>query len=197
MKNNIYDKLQFPENQWGTSITQSEGEYVATFLGEQKITKTLEIGLAYGCSTAYIISATQSLHYAIDPFQSEWNNLGLKNLQSLGFDHLLNLEEDYAHNVLPKLIKENKKFDFIFIDGDHKFDSVFIDFYFSDLLLNHDGYILLHDYWMPSIKMCVSWINNNKEDYKPIETPIPNLKMFQKKDVDNRVWTHFKTFSPS
>ena len=85
-------------------------------------------------------------------------------------------------------------FDFAIIDGDHKFDSVFIDFYYADLILNQKGYVLFYDSWMQSIQTVCSWIKNNKKNYKLIKIPINNLIMFQKMGIDNRKWSHFKSF---
>ena len=68
---NIYDKLEIPETRRDTSITKQEAEYIYQFLSEKKINTSLEVGFAFGCSTAHIMEATNSTHYAIDPFQKE------------------------------------------------------------------------------------------------------------------------------
>jgi len=86
------------------------------------------------------------------------------------------------------------KIDFAFIDGGHKFDEIFLDFYYVDLLLNQNGYVLFHDAWMRSTQMVASWIRNNKVNYALIKTPMENLILFQKTGKDNREWYHFKEF---
>lgn len=192
---NIYEKLIIPKKYHRTSIRKKEAEYIYNFLKENKIKKTLEIGLAYGRSASYIISATNSHHYAIDPFQNKpFNNLGIKNIKRLNLNNHLRFENDFSHNVLPKFLSKGMKFDFVFIDGDHKFDSIFVDFYYVDLVLKQKGYVLFHDSWMQSIQTVCSWIKNNKRNYKRIKTPINNLIMFQKIGIDNREWNHFKLF---
>jgi len=191
-----HNKLFIPQDDKITPITAKEGKYIYSFLKKSKISKTLEVGLAYGVSAAYIISATKSVHCAIDPFQdSLYDGLGIKNLKELGLDKYLSFKNDYSHNVLPALFKENKKFDFIFIDGDHKFDSVFIDYYYSDLLLKKQGYIIFHDVaHLPAIKAAVSWVKNNRKDYSFINSKVANLAIFQKNGLDDRKWDHFCPF---
>jgi hypothetical protein len=195
MNNSIYSKLDIPDTDRLTSIKQEEAEFIFSFLQENKITSTLEIGLAYGCSAAYILSATKSLHYAIDPFQERYNNLGLKNIKQMGLDGLLQLEKGCSNVILPKLLLQGGKFDFIFIDGAHKYDDIFVDFYYADLLLNQNGYILFHDIWMRSTQMVCAWINTNKSNYNFCPTPPLNFALYQKKGSDNRSWNHFNEFN--
>ena len=80
-KNNpagVYDNLIIPENYRYIAISKEEGEFIYSFLKEKGIKDTLETGLSFGCSTAHIISATNSTHYAIDPHEEMQDNLGLK-----------------------------------------------------------------------------------------------------------------------
>ncbi len=171
-----------------------EAEFIYNFLSEKKFTKTLEVGLAYARSASHIIAATNSIHIAIDPFQSDYNNAGIENIKKLGFQDYLDLRTDFSHNVLPELLKENRKFEFIFIDGDHKFDGEFIDFYYSDLLIEDDGYILLHDTWMRSTRLVMSFIKNNKHGYQYIKTPLRNFALFKKIAEDKRDGMYFREF---
>jgi len=204
MNDIIYEKLIIPDGHRPASIKKKEAEFIYSFLKEKKITATLETGFAYGCSAAYIISATKSKHYAIDSSQYQYVTdssqsyssceLGLKNIKKLKLDKYLKFENDFSHNVLPRLFAEGVKIDFAFIDGGHMFDDIFLDFYYIDLLLNQNGYVLFHDSWMRSTQMVVSWIKNNKLNYNLIKIPFKNLIMFQKKGKDNRNWYHFKEF---
>ncbi len=49
-------------------------------------------------------------------------------------------------SVLPALVKENRKFDFIFIDAGHDVHSVFHDFAYGVLLLAKEGEMLMDDF---------------------------------------------------
>jgi len=92
------------------------------------------------------------------------------------------------------LIKQGEKFEFIFIDGDHKFDGEFVDFYYADLLLENNGYVLLHDTWMRSTRLVMEFIKTNRKDYKKIDTGLRNFALYQKYGTDKRNGMFFKEF---
>ena len=186
--------IVIPLKDKASAIKTDEAEFIYSFLKENGITATLEIGFAFAKSASHIIAATQSMHIVIDPFQENYQNLGLENIKSLGFERYLTFHNDYSHSILPQLVKETQQFEFIFIDGDHKFDGEFIDFYYADLLLKNGGYILMHDTWMRSTQLVASFIRTNRKDYKCIKTPLRNFVLFKKDGSDCRNGMHFKEF---
>jgi len=192
--NEINSKLLIPEHDKHTPIKTSEAKFIYDFIKKNNLRNTLETGFAYAKSASHIIAATQSKHIAIDPFQENYNNLGLKNIDVLGFKNHLVFYHDYSHNVLPFLVKENKKFDFILIDGDHKFDGIFVDFYYADLLLKMGGYVLFHDTWMRSTQLVASFVKKSRRDYTEINVPLRNFALYKKIGKDERNGMHFKEF---
>jgi predicted O-methyltransferase YrrM len=195
--NDIIKQLENPEWDTISAIRPEEAEFIYTFLKERKLSKTLEVGFAVGMSASHIIAATKKKHITIDPFQENYGQFGIKNLEKFGMGKFLDFRPDYSHNVLPQLLKEGKSFDFIFIDGDHKFDGVFVDYYYADLLLDDGGYILLHDTWMRSTRLVERFIIKNKKNYHSIKIPYKNLSLLQKRGVDQRngmEFTEFYTF---
>jgi hypothetical protein len=177
------------------AISEEEGEYISKFLKDNKIKRTLEIGFAYGCSAAYIIMATQSKHYAIDPYQICYQNMGKRNIEKLELGQFLDLKEEFSQLALPEMFKEGVQIEFAFIDGGHLFDEIFVDFYFIDLMLEENGYVLFHDYWMPSTKAVLSWIANNKKNYEIMELSVGSLIMVKKLKNEVRDWEHFVPFN--
>ncbi len=189
---NIYEKIKVNE---ASSISRESAEFIYSFLLNKKIQKSLETGFGSGVSTAYIMSATNSIHYAIDPNQEKnYSNIGLANIKSLNLNKNLKFFNDYSHNVLPKLHEEGLKIDFAFIDGEHLFEYTMVDFFYIDLMLNENGYVMFDDIWMRSIQLVASFIKNNRDDYRLIDTPIKNLILFQKVGKDKRKWDYFKEF---
>ena len=186
--------LKVPESDTASPVKVSEAQFIYKFIKEKSLKNTLETGFAYARSASHIIAATQSKHIAIDPFQENYQSLGLANIKALGMDHLLEFHADFSHNVLPAIHKEKKTFDFIFIDGDHKFDGELIDFYYSDFMLKKNGYVLLHDTWMRSTRLLMSFIETNRKDYKKIKTPLRNFALYQKTGEDSRNGMHFREF---
>lgn len=59
---------------------------------------------------------------------------------------LISLRTGATTAVLPALLKEGRKFDFVFVDAGHDVHSVFHDFAYSCLLLAEDGEVLMDDF---------------------------------------------------
>lgn len=190
----INSKLVIPEEDLASPIKNNEAEFIYQFLKEKNLSRTLETGFAYAKSAAHIMAATQSRHVAIDPFQENYQNLGKENIRALGLEPFLELHEDYSHHVLPELARRMETFEFIFIDGDHKFDGIFVDFYYGDLLLKGGGYLLLHDTWMRSTQLVLAFIRKNRPDYVSHRTPCRNFALFQKVSEDQRDGMHYREF---
>jgi predicted O-methyltransferase YrrM len=197
MIEDLLKKLDIPENDSSTPIKDTEARFIYNFIKKNRFNKTLETGCGYGKSAVSIMAATGMPHIVIDPFQSNYKYGGINNIKKAGFEKQLSYMEDYSHAVLPHLLSEGKKFDFIFIDGDHRFDGQFIDFYYADLMLEEKGYILFHDTWMRSTAHMESYIARNRRDYTAVKTGLRNLALFQKTDKDKRGWMHFKGFATS
>jgi predicted O-methyltransferase YrrM len=189
----LHQKLETGDQ--ATSIQREEGEFIFNLLREHRIARTVEVGFAHGVSAAYILAATGSPHYAIDPYAASYGELGLRNLRALNLDSLCHVERDLAHNVLPRLSSAGRRFEFAFVDGDHKFDTTFIEFYYLDLMIEQGGYVMFHDAWMPSIQLVRAWIGANKKNYGIVEGTPGNLILVQKLGPDKRDWRHFSEFS--
>ena len=191
---NIYEELEIPDEHRITSIEKEEGEYIFDFMKSKIIRRTLETGFAYGCSAAYIISATNAPHIAIDPYHENYDNLGLRNLTKLGLQEHLELIKLPSHIALPQLLMKGTSIDFGFIDGGHLFDEIFIDWYYIDLLLNKNGHVMFHDRWLKATQMIASFIRHNRKDFREVKTPIRNIYLFEKVGEDLRDWQRFVEF---
>jgi hypothetical protein len=85
----------------------------------------------------------------------------------------------------------------IFIDGNHRFDDVLVDFTLSAELCPMGGCIVMDDMWMPSIRRAVAFIRSNRNDFEEIKTPVSNIAAFQRICADGRQWHHYVEFSDS
>jgi predicted O-methyltransferase YrrM len=133
----------------GGNINQSEGEYLWRLILNNKFQRSVETGGAYCVSSLYICDAisrqASPYHIIIDPCQTaEWHNIGRDNLDRAGF-RFYKLIEEPSEIALPRLWKEEEKFDFAFIDGWHSFYQVLIDFFYLDKMLRVGGVIAFHD----------------------------------------------------
>jgi predicted O-methyltransferase YrrM len=186
--------IEVPETNKSTPIKDSEARFIYSFVKDKSISKTAETGCGYGKSAISIMAATGKPHIVIDPFQRNYNYGGVNNIKKAGFGELLNFREDFSHNVLPKLAEQKEEFDFIFIDGNHQFDGIFVDFYYTDFLLRKGGYFMFHDTWMHSTQLVISFIQNNRPDYTQVESPLRNIAIFQKTGEDKRNGMYHRGF---
>lgn len=193
---NFYQKIKIFDGNRHTALTREEGEFLYKFIKKEKINKTLEIGMGFAVSSIYIMQATEYFHYAIDPYQNseKFKNHGIRNIEKFGLKRKLKFLSQFSALALPELVKKNKQFELILMDGSHKFDDIFVDFYFCDLLLKKNGFILLHDSWSPQIKTLESWIDTNKKSFDKIKTECDSFVVYMKISDDKRKWFDFSLF---
>jgi predicted O-methyltransferase YrrM len=146
-------------------IDAAEGGFLSEFITKRpNITRTLEIGCAYGFSSLHIAGATAgrngARHMIVDPFQStDWKAIGVTNLDRAGID-FYELREEASELALPELVGEGAQFDLVFIDGWHTFDQTLIDLYYANRLVMAGGYIVVDDATMPSVSKAISYFAN-------------------------------------
>jgi predicted O-methyltransferase YrrM len=189
-----YDALEIPDQFRTTSINREEGEFIYSLLKKNGLRRTLEVGFGYGCSAAYIIAATQAKHIVIDPYQHAFGNLGLKNIEKLGFSQYLVHRKEKSYAALCQLLGVGISLEFAFIDGDHRFDTSFVDFYLIDLMLDIRGYVIFDDAWMRPIQLVRSFVDANRKDYLRIKECPQNFIVYQRIGRDERTWYHFEEF---
>lgn len=186
-----------------TKISLSQGTYIYELFLDVKPRNTLEIGMAFGYSTIYILAALsknqQGSHTAIDPFQNGyWKGIGVTHAKRLSELSDKNVDftfiEEKSNHAATDLYRARAKFDMIFIDGDHLFEGALTDFHLYAPLCEIGGYIIFDDMWMNSIQTVVSFIRNNRKDFKEIPTKENNISVFQKVDEDKREWKDFHQF---
>jgi predicted O-methyltransferase YrrM len=167
---------------------------IYNFVRKEKFNNTLEVGLGIGGSAIHIMAATQKKHVAMDPVQLvSYNDLGLDNIRKFELESNLEFYNDCSEFVLPELLSRGRKFDFIYIDGDHKFDFALIDFYFSDLLLIPGGFMLLDDAWMLSVNRVLDFIQMNRKEYFLCQ-PIYNGGVLLRKEAEHQNSEVFRKF---
>lgn len=193
---NLYEQLEIPEEMRPISIHPGEGEFIHDFLAGREITATLETGFAYGCSTAFIMAATSARHVAVDPWPERYDDIGMRNMERLGFAGRLEVRREPAITALPGLAARGETFDFFFVDGSHLFEDVMLDWCYANLLVKPGGHVLFHDRHMKPVQYAATFIRNNRPDWREVSIPahLPNLYLFEKLDVPAPGWYEFKDF---
>lgn len=186
-----------------TKISPEQGLWIYDLCLSAKPQATLEIGMAYGFSTVYFLAAMakngQGKHTAIDPFQkSGWHGIGLtvanELAATLSDSCALRFIEDRSDRVATDLVRDKQLFDIVFVDGNHRYDDVLVDFYLYAQIVSNGGYIILDDMWMSSVKTVVEFIRTNRHDFREIASPVSNIAVFQKVGEDYRNWDEFSAF---
>jgi len=120
------------------------------------VKRVLEIGTFEGKYSLWLADNYDLKIYTIDPFKSDIYNLSqslfntveknwLHNLHNCKNNNKITYYKDYSLNVLQKLIHTKEKFDFIYIDGDHRSHIVMQDLIYSFNILNDNGIMLIDD----------------------------------------------------
>lgn len=150
------------------AASPADGEALQRWVVQEGATQTIEIGLGYGMSALNICAGllvnghTTAHHVVIDPFQrSRFADCGLQLLKEAGVLALVEHHTEKSHFVLPRLLSAERQFDLAYVDGNHRFDSVFVDLYYLGLLVRRGGIIMLDDYDLPGIKRAAAFFVTN------------------------------------
>jgi predicted O-methyltransferase YrrM len=147
------------------SIERAQGEALRDLAIAEGAERTIEVGLALGMSALFLcqaVIARGGRHVAVDPFQAEsWNGAGLRTLREAGTDELVEVIEEESQLALPRLVAGGREFDLAFVDGDHRFEGVFLDLYFTTRLVRPGGVVVVDDMWMPAVRTAVAYLEKN------------------------------------
>jgi predicted O-methyltransferase YrrM len=126
----------------GGCSTENNIHVLRELIRERKPANSLEVGLANGASAQTILASLTEFavgtyqHSAIDPFQKDfWKSTGLSSVQTAGFQDHFKFIEDLSSQGLPRLLEAGDRFDLIYVDGNHDFDNVFVDYFYGERLL--------------------------------------------------------------
>jgi predicted O-methyltransferase YrrM len=147
------------------SIERAQGEALRDLTIAEGVQRTIEVGLALGMSALFLCQAVLprgGRHVAIDPFQAEsWNGAGLRTLREAGVAEHVEVIEEESQLALPRLAAEAREFELAFVDGDHRFEGVFLDLYFMTRLVRPGGLVVVDDMWMPAVRTAVAYVEKN------------------------------------
>jgi predicted O-methyltransferase YrrM len=168
-------------------------------------TRTVETGLGYGISALFLCDglvrqdAAAPRHVAIDPFQdSHFGGCGRQLLEEAGVWALVEHHAGESQLVLPELLRDGRRFDLAFVDGNHRFDAVFLDLVFLGRLLEPGSVAFLDDYQLPAVQRAASFcITNLGWSLEEVSAPDEHHRwaVLRTSTVpDERPWDHFVDF---
>ena len=146
-----------------SNISRMEGEFVRDLILSNPVTRSIEIGCAYGVSSLFICGALartgRGTHLIIDPYQStQWHGIGVRNLTRAGLSGFTLIEKP-SEIALPELLQGGSVFDFAFIDGWHTFDHVLVDFFYINRMLASGGILVFDDVDYPAVRRLVRYVS--------------------------------------
>ncbi len=132
------------------SVSREQGRTLYRLVRERRPARTLEIGLAWGGSAVHILAALEAngegLHVAIDPYaRTMWDGIAVTEIERLGLAALFTLLDQRSDVAMPPMIAAGERFDFIFIDGDHRYDGIMVDLHNAHRLASVGAIIAFDD----------------------------------------------------
>jgi predicted O-methyltransferase YrrM len=134
----------------------------------ERAARTIEVGLGYGISALFICHGLlingdpARRHLVMDPHQAtRFAGCGLQVLNEAGVAGLVEHDEEESQLTLPRLMSEGHPFDLAFVDGNHRFDGVFLDLVYLGRLLSPGGIVFLDDYQLPAVAQAASFCLTN------------------------------------
>ena len=133
------------------AIGGAEGEALRDWVTRESATRTIEIGLGYGISALF---ACQGVLRNSDPAASP-------------------VVVDPYPVALPRFLAEGRRFDLAFVDGNHRFDGIFVDLTYLGRLLRPGAIVLVDDDQLPAIARAASFfvtnLNWTLEEVSPVD----------------------------
>ena len=150
------------------AVDAAEGEALREWVVREDATRTIEVGLGYGIAALYICDGLLAngrdgaRHVAVDPHQAtRFAGCGLQFLEEAGLADLVEHHAEESQLVLPRFVSEGRSFDLAFVDGNHRFDGVFLDLVYLGRLVRAGGIVFVDDHQLPSVARAVSFCLTN------------------------------------
>ena len=159
-----------PRTDLGSFSTVNNLTLLRNMLLAEKPQRTLEIGMAFGGSALVFTSTHSELgnpekcHIAIDPFQTEaWDDAGELAVEKAGLTPYLDLRRSPSQLALADMLNDAQAetLDFVYVDGSHLFEDVFVDWYFVAQLLAPNGLVAFDDSTDPHVRKMLRFVRRN------------------------------------
>ena len=111
---------------------------------------------------------------SIDPYP-KWESARLTALDQIeraGFRALHRHIHTPSELALPLLVRDGFRADFVYVDGHHGFDHVFIDMFYSDMLMPVGGAIAFNDAGWRSVHKVIRFLLKYRK-YRELNVGLP------------------------
>jgi predicted O-methyltransferase YrrM len=148
-------------------LARVDAQEIRALAVAEKAGSTLEVGLGLGlgtlalCEGLLTVGRADARHVVVEPFPDDFGGAGRRAIREAGAEALVELISEESQLALPRFAAEGRSFDLALIDGDHRFEGVFLDLSFADRLVRPRGLVVVDDMWMPAIRLAVSYVERN------------------------------------
>ena len=135
------------------------------YVNKSNINKILEIGSYEGASACFfsdhLLDNEQSHITCVDPFSINDTTSPLNNTTKTHFYNNIKKSKNYNKVLVEEMYsidfykKNNKSFNFIYIDGSHLLDDIITDFNNCLQIIEYNGIIWMDDYGASEITSCI------------------------------------------
>ena len=155
------------------AIGRNEGLALRDWVIRERARRTVEIGLGFAVSTLFILDGLlenrDGRHVAMDPYQftslpihtTTYAGAGLQILEEAGVRDLVEFVPEESQVALPRFLAEGRRFDFAFVDGNHRFEAAFLDLIYCGRLLDEGRIVFVDDTQLPGIAAAVRFCSSN------------------------------------
>jgi predicted O-methyltransferase YrrM len=150
------------------AVPATEGQALREWVKHESAVRTIEIGLGYGIAALFACEGllanddVTARHVVVDPNQAtRFGDCGLQFLDEAGVTGLVEYHPEGSETALPRFLSEGRNFDLAFVDGNHRFDGVFVDLVYLGRLVRPGGVVFVDDYQLPSTRRAVSFFTTN------------------------------------
>jgi predicted O-methyltransferase YrrM len=148
------------------AISPPEGAGLREWVVREGAKNTIEIGLGYAVSALFICEGLLinggGRHLVVDPFQmTRFAGCGLQLLDDAGVAGFVEHNSDESQIALPRLLTAGRRFDLAFVDGNHRFDGVFLDLIYLGRLLHPGSVVFLDDYQLRAVERAAAFCLRN------------------------------------
>src|SRR5438105_10906307 len=150
------------------AASPEEGAVLRAWVISEGARRAIEVGLGYGISALFICEGLcangdiSARHVVIDPHQrTRFADCGLQFLEEAGVRDMVEHHAEESLITLPRFLSEGRSFDLAFVDGNHRFDGVFVDLVYLGRLVRPGGIVFLDDYQLPAVVRAASFFVAN------------------------------------
>lgn len=147
-----------------SNTSEEQGLFLQKLYDQIKPAMSLEVGLALGISTLFILekcrenNGRDKCHIVIEPFS--WGGIAEHNITKEGLEKYVDIRNELSDVVIPSMYLNKQRIQFAYVDTSKVFDTVIQDFYFIDKILDVGGVVVFDDATTGGINVVMRFIHS-------------------------------------